>query len=295
MDHELRNRGTSVLVTGATGLVGAALAQALREAGHSVIALSRRDGDVVDTATWGRLPAVEHAFHLAARSYVPDSWADPAGFIASNVAGSAQALEYCRANGAHLVLASTALFGTPKRLPVREDDAVEPNNPYALSKFLAERACAFYAAKFSIPVTVIRLVNIFGPGQRTEFLIPSVLDQVRRGERIRVKTLKPRRDFLFVDDAVAGLISAMVKAAGYRVVNVGSGASYSVAEVIDTIQAAAGTRLPVSSDEDPRVNEIPEARADITRARKLLGWAPRLTFAQGIARLVAAELRASPK
>ena len=59
--------------------------------------------------------------------------------------------ELGRANGAHLVLASTALFGTPKRLPVREDDATEPNNPYALSKFLAERACAFYAAKFSVP------------------------------------------------------------------------------------------------------------------------------------------------
>jgi nucleoside-diphosphate-sugar epimerase len=283
-----------VLVTGASGLVGAVLARALREAGHSVVALSRRDGDVADAATWGRLPAVAHVFHLAGRAYVPDSWVDPAGFIATNVGGTAQALEYCRAHGAHLVLASTSLFGAPQRLPVREDDSVEPNNPYALSKFLAERACAFYAATFNVPVTVTRLVNIFGPGQRREFLISSILDQVRRGEGISVKTLTPRRDFLFVDDAVAGLISAMASPAGYRVVNLGSGASHSVAEVIDVIQAAAGTRLPVSSDEDPRLNEIPEVRADITRALKLLGWAPRLTFAQGIARLVAAELHALP-
>src|SRR5437763_16126283 len=99
-----------LLVTGATGLVGAALAQALREAGHSVIALSHCDGDVVDAATWGRLPAVEHVFHLAARAYVPDSWADPAGFIARNVPGTAQALEYCRPDAAAPVLASPALL-----------------------------------------------------------------------------------------------------------------------------------------------------------------------------------------
>jgi GDP-4-dehydro-6-deoxy-D-mannose reductase len=281
---------TKVLVTGATGLVGAALAGALREADHDIIAIGRRDGDISDAATWGRLPAAEHVFHLAARSYMPDSWVDPAGFIKANVGGTAQALEYCRAHGAHLVLASTSLFGRPKRLPVREDDSVEPNNPYALSKFLAERACAFYAATFNVPVTVIRLVNIFGPGQRREFLIPAILDQIRNGKAIRVKTLEPRRDFLFLDDAVAGFISAMADPAGYRVVNLGSGVSHSVAEVADTIQAAAGTRLPVSSDEEPRVNEILDVRADITRARKLLGWAPRLTFAEGIGRLVAAEL-----
>jgi nucleoside-diphosphate-sugar epimerase len=279
-----------ILVTGTDGLIGAKLAHALGAAGHDVVALYRGDGDVADATTWRRLPAAAHVFHLAGRSYVPDSWVDPAGFVATNVGGTAQALDYCRANGAHLVLASTALFGTPKQLPVREDDAIEPNNPYALSKFLAERACAFYAASFNVAVTVVRMVNIFGPGQRSEFLIASILDQIRTGAAIRVKTLTPRRDFLFVDDAVAGLISAMVNPAGYRVVNLGSGVAHSVAEVADTIQAAAGTNLPVLSDEEARANEIPEVRADITRARKLLGWAPRLTFAQGIARLVAAEL-----
>src|SRR5919202_5926418 len=106
-----------VLVTGAAGLVGAALARALAAAGHHVIALRRQDGDVAAADTWGALPEVEHVFHLAARTYVPDSWRDPSGFMATNVTGTTQALEYCRATGAHLVLASTSLFGTPKRLP----------------------------------------------------------------------------------------------------------------------------------------------------------------------------------
>jgi len=289
MDHELRKWGTSVVVTGAAGLVGAALARTLTAEGHDVIALTRRDGDVVAADTWGRLPAAEHVFHLAARTYVPDSWRDPAGFMATNVTGTTQALEYCRAHGAHLVLASIALFGTPKQLPVREDDVIEPNTPYALSKFLAERVAAFYASSFNTAVTVIRLTNIFGPEQRSEFLIPTVIAQVCKGEAIRVKTLKPCRDFLFVDDAVAGLVAAMARPMGYRVINLGCGMSHSVAEVVDTIQAAAGTRLPVVSDDEERPNEIPDVRADVSRARKLLGWMPRVSFADAIQLLIEAE------
>jgi GDP-4-dehydro-6-deoxy-D-mannose reductase len=279
-----------VLVTGAAGMVGAALARALAAAGHDIVALARRDGDIAAAETWARLPAVEHVFHLAARTYVPESWRDPAGFMATNVTGTTRALDYCRAHGAHLVLASMAVFGTPKRLPVSEDDAIEPNTPYALSKFCAERVAEFYATTFRTAVTVIRLTNIFGPGQRADFLIPSVVAQLRTGDHIRVKTLTPRRDFLFVDDAVAGFTAATAQPAGCRVVNLGSGESHTVAEVVAAIQAAAGTRLPVVSENDERPNEIPDVRADITRARKLLGWRPRLSFPEGIALLVAAEL-----
>jgi len=273
------------LVTGATGFVGRALALALAEAGHAVTALGRGDGDVTDPATWGQLPAVEHVFHLAGRNFVPDSWHDPAGFLHANVTGTARALDYCRSTGAHLVLASTALFGTARRLPIREEDVVEPSNPYALSKLLAERSCAFYASAFNVPVTVIRLVNVFGPGQRAEFLIPAIMDQVRRGQRIHVKILATRRDFVFIDDAVAGLAAAITRPGGYRIFNVGSGVSHSVQEVVDIVQKAAGTQLPVVSDETLRANEIEDVRVDITRVHDLLGWAPRVTLEQGIARL----------
>src|SRR5262249_23823638 len=182
--------------------------------------------------------AVDHVFHLAARSYVPDSWADPAGFLHTNVTGTARALDYCRANGAHLVFMSSYLYGTPKRLPIREDDPADPGNPYALSKFLAEQVCAFHAATLRVPVTVLRPFNIFGPGQRLEFLIPAIVEQVRRGGEIRVKDLAPRRDFVFVDDVVAALIGAIAKPGGYRVFNIGSGISHSVREVIDAVQKA---------------------------------------------------------
>jgi nucleoside-diphosphate-sugar epimerase len=283
-----------ILITGATGFLGRALARALSAPGHAVTALSRRDGDVAEAATWGRLPAADHVFHLAGRSYVPDSWSDPPGFIHANVTGTAQALDYCRAVGAHLVFPSVALFGAPKRLPVREDDPLEPANPYALSKLLAERLCAFYASTFDVAVTVIRLFNVFGPGQRGEFLIPAILGHVLKGEEIRVKTLDPRRDFVFLDDVVEALIRTLDDPRGQRVINIGSGLSHSVQEVIAAVQAAAGTHLPVASEEEERPNEIPDVRADIARARDLLGWQPRTSFAEGIAKLVQAERAAKP-
>ena len=277
-----------VLVTGAAGFVGRTLVPALEQAGHDVIAARRCDGDVTEAATWVRLPAVEHVFHLAGRSFVPESWRDPAGFLHANVSGTAQGLAYSRACGAHFVFVSGYLYGSPKRLPIQEDDPQEPNNPYALSKSLAEQICAFYAMSMGMPVTVIRPFNIYGPGQRMEFLIPRLLDQVKKGTDIRVNDLTPRRDYVHLDDLVAALVRTIERPGGYRVFNIGSGISYSVRDIIDTIQAAADTRLPVVSSEQPRSNEIADVRADITRARTMLGWESRYSFADGIARLVRA-------
>jgi GDP-4-dehydro-6-deoxy-D-mannose reductase len=293
MSHELRKRGTRALVTGAGGFLGRSLTAALRAAGHHVTAVSRSDGDVSDPATWTRLPAVDHVFHLAARCRVTESWDEPAAFLQVNVVGTTRALEFCRATGAHLVFASTPVYGRPQRLPVHEDDPAEPNSPYGLSKLLAERACSFCAASMNLPVTVLRIFNLFGPFQSEAFLIPWIVRQALGEKTIRIKDLAPRRDFIFIDDVVAALVGAMADPAGHRVFNIGSGVSYSVQEVIDTIQDLAGTRLPVVSEGTPRPNEILDIYADITRARDVLGWTPAHTLAQGLERVVAAE-RSAP-
>jgi nucleoside-diphosphate-sugar epimerase len=282
-----------VLVTGAAGFIGRALVRALAAAGHEVLTLGRHDGDVAEAETWKRFAGAEHVFHLAGRSYVPDSWRDPAGFLHTNATGTARALDYCAAHGAHLVLASAYVYGVPQRLPIREDDPVAPNNPYAESKVAAERLCARHGADTGLPVTVVRPFNVFGPGQRPAFLIPTIIDQALNEREIRIKDLAPRRDYVFLDDLVAALIATIEKPAGHRVFNIGSGVSHSVAEVIDTIQAAAGTHLAVVSDDEPRDNEIPDVRADITRAQTVLGWSPRYSLAEGIARMLAGGRSAS--
>lgn len=271
-----------VVVTGASGFIGTAVVGRLRSCGYDVLAFGREDGDVAESAFWDSLPLAKHLIHLAGRSYVPDSWKTPADFYATNVVGVGRATEYCRRTKAHLLFISSYVYGVPRQLPIDEDHPLAPGSPYALSKVLAEQVCAFHAEAEHLAATIVRPFNVFGPGQRSEFLIPAVIAQTRQGVEIRVKDLSPRRDYLFIDDLVDGLERTLHSPQGLRVFNLGSGSSHSVQEVIDIAQSVAGSRLGVFSEETPRQNEIAEVRADISRARAQLGWEPRVSLRKGI-------------
>lgn len=275
-----------ILVTGANGFIGQALTERLQREGHRVVAVGREQGDIALTDTWNTLPPSMHVFHLAARSYVPDSWQDQAGFMRTNVMGTQNALDYCRRHGARLTFVSAYLYGVPASLPISEEATVAPNNPYALSKHLAEQLCAFHAAHFGQTVTIVRPFNVYGPGQRKEFLIPHILAQLQAGKEIHLQDLAPRRDYVYIDDVIDALVKTMQIEQGHHVLNVGSGISYSVRELVQMIQQVAGTDLPVTSAAAPRQQEMPDVRADISRAAMLIGWAPRHTFAEGMAKLL---------
>jgi GDP-4-dehydro-6-deoxy-D-mannose reductase len=272
----------AVVVTGASGFIAASVIRLLRSSGHELFLLDHKLGDVEEAGYWSALPQADHVIHLAGKSYVPDSWRAPSDFLKTNVLGTARAIDYCRASRAHLVLVSAYAYGIPQTLPIDENHPLVPNNPYALSKALAEEICTFHARTERLPVTVARPFNIFGPGQRPEFLIPTLLDQIVRGQDIRVKDLTPRRDFLFVDDLADGIVRTLNCPDALRIINFGSGLSYSVREIIDIAQAAAGTNLPVVSDEEPRTGDIPDVRADIRLARELLSWEPTTSLRDGI-------------
>jgi GDP-4-dehydro-6-deoxy-D-mannose reductase len=284
-----------ILVTGADGFIGRALCQALRSDGHSVVALTRRDGDIASAATLGDLPAAGHVFHLAARSFIPDSWNDPRGMMDTNVVGTANVLDYCRRSTARLTFVSTCVYGVPTTLPISEDCPPRPNNPYALSKYLGEQLCEFHAAHHGLQITTLRAFNVFGPGQNRNFLVAHVLEQVLGGRKIKVNNLSPRRDYLYIDDFIPALLRTLHGPhGGYDVFNVGSGSSVSVKEVVDVMQSVAGTELPVDCAGAVRPNEIDDVYADVGKARRLLGWEPRLSFREGVGRLVGASVRNRP-
>lgn len=278
-----------ILATGTKGFIGRVLVKQLQKQSHEVVEFSSSSGNVAEAKFWNKLPETDAVIHLAARSFVPDSWDDPTEFLHVNVIGTGHALEYCRKHKARLVFVSAYLYGIPGRLPIQESDPVQPNNPYALSKKLAEQICEFYSSYWEVPVTIIRPFNVFGPGQRTEFLISEILSQVRNCKEIRVKDLEPRRDYIYLDDMVDALIRALNAPDGFNVLNIGSGISYSVREIIDLIQQEAGTNLPVHSDQTVRQQEIPDVKADIACAEKLIGWVPRHSMVDGIANLLKME------
>jgi radical SAM protein with 4Fe4S-binding SPASM domain len=283
------------LVTGATGFIGRSLVDALSKLSIDVTGLGTKDGDIADPQTLSRFRDVKFSrvFHLAGAAGVTSGWDAPLSHLRTNVLGTASVLEFCRPTKTPLTYVSAYIYGQPAHLPIDEDCPPNPNNPYAESKWLAELACEFYAKYHDLPVTVVRPFNVFGIGQSHNFLIPSVITQALREGEIEVQDLEPRRDYVYLDDLVSALVSTLHAARQYRVYNIGSGTSRSVSDVIDVIQRAAGTHAPVRSKAHTRNQEIPDTRADISRAARELNWAPRHSFEEGIRAILAVEQKAS--
>ena len=275
-----------VLVTGATGFLGARLAGSLRESGREVLAPGRADGfDIVKDDL--DLGGAGHVFHLAALTGVPAAWDDPVRFHLVNAHGVVRLLEACRGAGCGMTYVSGFVYGRPERMPIAEGDPARPNNPYAFSKLMGEEACQFYASVFGVKVNIVRPFNIYGPGQDQRFLLPLIVDQVADPEaaEVVVKDLAPKRDYIHVDDVVSAIRAVAAQPAG-TVFNVGSGESYSVSDIIAAAQHAAGTSKPIRSTEQTRPNEIMDVLADTT-ALRAIGWRPRIDLNQGMAQMVA--------
>ena len=270
------------LVTGSAGFIGKHLIHKLKSDGNSVIALNRSNGDIALKETWSNLPTVKTIIHLAGRSYVPDSWENSGDFAETNIVGTQRALDFCKKTGANMVYINAYPYGNPEKLPINENAAINPNNPYSLTKQMGAQLCEFANNYSNVTTTVLRLFNVYGAFQRKNFLIPSIIDQVLHKKEITVMDLNPRRDYVYIGDVVTAIIKSMELARGFNSINIGSGVSYSVSNVIRTIQLAANTDLNIVSKESERINEVPDVVADISKAKKVLDWSPIYSFKEGI-------------
>jgi nucleoside-diphosphate-sugar epimerase len=279
--------GTAILVTGSQGFVGRALVRRLKDAGHSVVGLDIADGaDVTRRETFREVGPAQAVVHLAARTYVPDSFADPAGFYRTNVLGTLNVLEWGRRHQARVVLAGTYVYGEPHYRPIDERHPLAPHSPYTASKLLAEELCRGYHRDHGLKVVVLRVFNIYGPGQRSEFLVPRILEGLKHGTVV-LGDPDSRRDFLHLDDAVEAYVRAASYAASdFEVFNIGSGRSLSVRELAGLAVKAWGKPVEVLFGESRRRDEISDTRADIRKAETLLGWSPRIPIESGLAGLV---------
>lgn len=277
-----------ILVTGSTGFIGRRLVDKLLTIGHEVVAISRKYGDIADEAVWHKLPVAEVVIHLAGKTFVPDSWKKPLNFIKTNFHGTVCALNYCKTNNAKIIFLSSYLYGQPEKLPISEIAPLKANNPYALSKKLSEEACHFYADFYSINTIILRPFNVYGPGQGEQFLIPSIIKKISVGEKITVKDLEPKRDYVYIDDLIDAIIKSLSIDSfdNLNIFNVGTGVSHSVGDVINLIQKLKGTNLCILSANERRLEEIMDTQADITRAIKILKWSPTWTLEQGISEML---------
>jgi len=274
-----------ILVTGASGFVGRRLVSRLRSQKEVVREFSECDGDIAHSPL--DFPEVSQVFHLAARTYVPDSWREPRPFFETNVLGLVNVLDFCVRQQAALVLLSSYVYGHPRSLPIAEDHPLEAFNPYSLTKILAEQTAAFYRDKHQVSVTIVRPFNLYGPGQADHFLVPMLIRQALDpgAEFYEVEDDGPRRDHLFIDDLIDLALACRNHSGG--VYNAGSGRSVSIGELAAQINRAAGVEKPVRSRGHRRPEEVMDVVADVSRAHVELGWTPRVSLKDGLAATVA--------
>lgn len=272
-----------IAITGNKGFIGSHLQPLLEEQGHEIIEIDIATGyDITRWESVENIPAFDTLIHLAARIFVPDSFSFPYEFHNTNVTGTLNALELCRRRGAKMVFISSYLYGNPDYIPIDEKHPVNSFNPYSHTKIIGESLCKGYFEYFKVPVIILRPFNTYGPRQNPSFLIPSIVAQAKTGQ-ITLDDPKPRRDLIYISDLVEAISQALqYKEFGYEIFNIGYGNSLSVREIADSIVEMTGREISVTYTGHVRPGEIADTVSDITKARELLAWEPKISFREGM-------------
>ena len=307
---------THVLVTGGAGFIGSNLVEALLERGDEVRVLdnfstgSRRnlaalggevevvEGDLrsyerVHTAVRG----TEVVFHQGALGSVPRSVQDPLSSTAVNVEGTLNVLLAARDEGVRRVVAasSSSVYGDGGEFPRTETAAPNPISPYAVAKLAAERFCVSFARVYGLETVALRYFNVFGPRQdpmsQYAAVVPRFIAAIGAGRPVTIYgDGEQSRDFTYVANVVsANLLAAEAPGAAGRVLNIAAGGSETVNDLADTIGRLM--ERPVEKQYEPaRAGDVPASWADLRAAQEAIGYAPEVTFEEGLERTIAAQV-----
>jgi UDP-glucose 4-epimerase len=280
----MRLQGKRIIVTGSDGFVGSHLVVRLRQEKAEVIPVDISEG--IDVTDWDQVKGykdIDIICHLAAKTYVPAAIEDPRKTYLVNFLGTLNMLELGRrCKIKNFVFASSCVYGHPEYIPVREEHPINPTNPYSGSKVLGEQLCRAYCKDYGLRCVAIRAFNIYGEGQGDDFLIPSILKQIRSGG-VELKDPEPKRDFLYIKDAVEAYVKAIgYSGSGFEIFNIGSGVSYSVDEIVRTMLALSRKKVKVRYLYERRQGEVMDTVADITKAKEKLGWEPKFSLEEGL-------------
>lgn len=313
-------RGRRVCITGGRGALGSRLTHMLLSCGVDSVTtvgqhaprtdVSPRQvrhfiGSVMDTTALDiAFTGCSVVFHLA--GLTPSQCAgDRIGLAYDvNTRGSIQVLEACyRAGVSRLVFVSTAhVYGRPVTQPVREDHPTAPMSVYAASKLAAEVALQGASHRGGIVCDIARLSNVFGASFDEGTVIGRAVSHAAARQAITLDDLRPVRDFLHEDDAVAALVALAccdADGADSRIVNVSSGRGVAIDDIARTVvRVASETGLGTLSVREPLVKgplEVPTLVLDNTRLKRLTGWQPRVSLEEGLRRALAERLRHSER
>jgi len=225
--------------------------------------------------------------HLAARAGVRPSIADPYIYVHSNIEGTTRLLDLARQYRCQnfVYASSSSVYGCSDRELLRESDAVEkPVSPYAATKKACELLAYTFHHLYGLNCTGLRFFTVYGPRGRPDMAPFKFIDRVFRGEAIQqYGDGSTSRDYTYIDDIVDGVIAAIDRPLGYEVINLGNGRPFRLSDFIALVERCVGKAAVIQQlPEQP--GDVERTCADISKAHALLGYAPKVSFEEGISR-----------
>jgi UDP-glucuronate 4-epimerase len=313
------NEVMRVLVTGGAGFIGSHLAEKLAVGGEELTILDNFDAFypgrlkrdnwklVVAAARRAKAPKpsllradicnakqlekklagreFDQIVHLAARAGVRPSILQPELYFRTNVLGTLNLLEWARGHGVKKVVlgSSSSVYGVNERVPFSETDPITRTiSPYASSKLAAEQVCSNYSHLYGISCICLRFFTVYGPRQRPDLAIHKFASNIMRGKPIeQFGDGTSRRDYTYIDDTVEGVLAAMRYNKPFDIFNLGENETVELRYLIGQIEQVLGRKAEVRLLPS-QPGDVPVTFADISKARALLGYTPKVKIQEGL-------------
>ena len=283
-----------ILITGSTGFIGNNLIPELSKK-YRIVGISKnkikssknfisRNIDI----TKSNFTLQNHftkIIHMAAYSDVTYCNLNPTKCYELTTKSTQKMLDIARKKDSSFIsLSSSHVYGNPNKLPLSETDIDYPLTHYASSKKMSEILCETYSQTYGLDVRIARIFSVYGPKSPKSNIIYNIINQMINNSTITLGNISPKRDFIFINDVIEGLIKIIdSKKKGFQIYNLGSGKSISVENIVKTCFKIHGKTLQViSSKEKIRKNEIPDIRANISKMKSEFNWKPQISLKTGL-------------
>jgi len=300
-----------VLVTGGAGFIGSTLVRELIKENANVIVYDsmligseRHLDEVKDSIKLIKKDIrdsdfdqvlikndVEYVFNLAAEPYIPKCYEDPKRFFEINANGALNVMLACKEAGVKRALqySTSEVYGTAHYVPMDENHPTLPLSTYAVSKLAADRLCFSIYHEQGLPVIILRQFNAYGPREAQPYVIPEVITQLSKSNKLKLGNIKARRDFTYVEDAVkAAILLIKNKKAEGEAFNCGYGEDYSIEEIAHIIGEIMGQDSINIIVEKRRFRpvDVQRLQCNFFKLHKLTGWLPKIDLREGLRKTI---------
>jgi UDP-glucuronate 4-epimerase len=227
--------------------------------------------------------------HLAARAGVRPSLVQPQLYTRVNVVGTQNLLELAREFSVRkfVFASSSSVYGVNQKVPFSEEDPIfKPISPYAATKLAGEALCHVYHHLYGLDVACLRFFTVYGPRQRPDLAIRKFTEAILAGKPIDMYgDGSTRRDYTYIDDILQGVLACLERSFGYEVINLGESRTVELRELVRLIEKATSKRAEILR-RSTQPGDVPVTYADISKAKRLLGYQPKIAIEVGIEKFV---------